>query len=266
MTSVPSFGEMTTAERNFNYPISLDEYCKEIEHTKDTADFREFIEKQGFQYDIATKANWDYRYECFEDEVKEMLKKKKKDSFLNKAQKLLKELYDKGASIEYEEDESKWVDLPKGLPIDFSKFDEGKIRLKFGSVTHEQIVQFMQDYGIPTSTDWEYKNIPLLAFCYTKGFCKIVLTESGNHLVWDALLFPDLQRFFENKELDENHTVVETEEQVTRKEMIDSIVKEIKYVKDTLTIKTFMDIVNYVKWEFQNINEKIEDLYARTEE
>lgn len=266
MTSVPSFGEMTTAERNFNYPISLDEYCKEIEHTKDTVDFREFIEKQGFQYDIATRANWDYRYECFEDEVKEMIKMKKEDSFLGRTQKLLKELYDKGASIEYEEDEGKWVDLPKGLPVDFSKFDEGKIRLKFGSVTHEQIVQFMQDYGIPTSTDWEYKNIPLLAFCYTKGFCKIILTESGNHLVWDALLFPDLQRFFENKELDENYTTVETEEQNTRKEMVDSIEKEIKYVKDTLTIKTFMDIVNYVKWEFQNINEKIEDLYARTEE
>lgn len=72
--------------------------------------------------------------------------------------------------------------------------------------------------------------------------------------------------FFENKELDENYTTVETEEQNTRKEMVDSIEKEIKYVKDTLTIKTFMDIVNYVKWEFQNINEKIEDLYARTEE
>lgn len=75
-----------------------------------------------------------------------------------------------------------------------------------------------------------------------------------------------MQRFFENRELDENYAAVETEEQGTRKEMIDSIVKEIKYVKDTLTIKTFMDIMNYVKWEFQNINEKIEDLYARTEE
>lgn len=153
MTNVPSFREMTIAERNFNCPMSLDEYCKELEHTKYTIDFREFIEMKGFQYDIATRANWDYRYACFEDEVKEMIKKKKENSFLGRTQRLLKELYDKGANIEYNEDEGKWVDLPKGLPIDFSKFDEGKIRLKFGSVTHEQIVQFMQDYGIPISTD-----------------------------------------------------------------------------------------------------------------
>lgn len=42
--------------------------------------------------------------------------------------------------------------------------------------------------------------------------------------------------------------------------------KEMKDLTDQATIRTFMDIMNYVRWEFHNIDEKIEDLYARTEE
>lgn len=270
-----------------NYPISLDEYCKETEQTKGTIDFREFIEKRGLQYDLATRANWDYRYKCFKDgeigmlmKKKEILKKKE-DSFLDKTQKFLKECYNKGAVIEYEETEGKWVDLPKGLPIDFSKFEEGKIRLKHDDPTYEQVKRFKEEYGRPIVTTWELKNIPILAFCYNKGFCRTFPTEFGKRLEWDQMSIwryynikeylpetpiADFQRVFENKELYENYTAVETDEQSTRKEMIDSIEMEVKYIKDTLTIKTFIDIVNYVKWEFHNIDKKIEDLYARTEE
>lgn len=40
-----------------NYTISLDEYCRELDHTKDIINFQEFIEKRGLQYDLATRAN-----------------------------------------------------------------------------------------------------------------------------------------------------------------------------------------------------------------
>lgn len=210
-----------------------------------------------------------------------MFKKKKKDSFLDKTQKFLKECYDKGAVVEYEEAEGKWVDLPKGLPIDFSKFDEGKIRLKFNDPTYEQVEQFKKLCGDILVTDNDLKNIPMLTFCYNKGFCKTLSTKVGKRLQWDSMNIwryynikeylpetpvADFQSFFKNNKLHENYTAVETDEQNTRKEMIDSIEKEVKYIKDTLTIKTFMDIVNYVKWEFHNIDKKMEDLYARTEE
>lgn len=270
-----------------NYPISLDEYCKEIEQTKGTIDFREFIEERGLQYDLATRANWDYRYECFVDEVMDMFRKKteilkeKEDSFLGKAQRFLKECYSKGAIVEYEEFEGKWVDLPKGLPIDFSKFEEGKIRLKHDDPTYEQVKQFKEKYRRPIVTTWELKNIPILAFCYNKGFCRTFPTEFGDRLEWDQMSIwryydmkeylpetpiADLQRVFENKELDKTYVAVKTEEQNTRRKMIDHIVKEMNDLKDASTIRTFTDIVNYVKWEFHNIDEKIEDLYARTEE
>ena len=98
--------------------------------------------------------------------MKKMFKKKKKDSFLDKTQKFLKECYGKGAVVEYEEAEGRWVDLPKGLPIDFSKFDEGKIRLKFNDPTYEQVEQFKKLCGNTLVTDNDLKNIPMLAFCY----------------------------------------------------------------------------------------------------
>lgn len=195
-------------------PMPLKEYCETLDYSiADTINFKEWVKKEGFAYDYATKANWGYRYEKFKKEKIEMFRKRKeekKDSFLAKAQKFLKKCYDRGATIEYEEAEGKWVDLPKGLPIDFSKFDEGKIRLKFDP-TYEQVEQF-------------------------------------------------------KKELDKNYVAVETEEQSTRNKMIDSIMKEMKDLTDQATIRTFMDIMNYVRWEFHSIDEKIEDLYARTEE
>lgn len=128
-----------------NKPMSLEEYCIILDYSKAaTINFDKWAKKEGFAYDYATKANWDYRYEKFKKEKIEMFRKRKeekKDSFLAKAQKFLKECYDIGATIEYEEAEGKWVDLPEGLPIDFSKFDEGKIRLKFDP-TYEQVEQF----------------------------------------------------------------------------------------------------------------------------
>lgn len=128
-----------------NKPLSLEDYCKDLGYSKAvTINFDKWAKKEGFAYDYATKANWDYRYEKFKKEKIEMFrkrKKEKKDSFLAKAQKFLKKCYDIGATIEYEEAEGKWVDLPKGLPIDFSKFDEGKIRLKFDP-TYKQVEQF----------------------------------------------------------------------------------------------------------------------------
>ena len=42
--------------------------------------------------------------------------------------------------------------------------------------------------------------------------------------------------------------------------------KEMKGLTDQATVKTFTDVMNYVRWEFHNLDEKIEDLYARTEE
>ena len=385
-----------------NKPYSLEEYCKTLDYSKaDTINFEEWAKKEGFAYDDATKANWDYRYERFEKEEKiEMFKKKKeekKDSFLDKAQKFLKECYDKGAIIEYEESEGKWVDLPKGLPIDFSKFDEGKIRLKLNDPTYSQVKQFKEEYGSPIVTDWEFKNIPMLAFCYNKGFCRVLSTKVGKRLEWDpmkiwryygvkeylpetpitevqetfkkkkedalnrlvsldeycAYLPPSDEAFFktwlkinkpavlsifepirvseikelyteymedtkpislrdycnkyfdesqsdkvkafidwatekkrievkprrdwaklymefspeyEDKKLDENYEAVETEEQSIRNKMLDSIVKEMKGLTDKAAIRTFMSVIDYVRWEFHNIDEKIEDLYARTKE
>lgn len=259
-----------------NKPMSLEEYCKTLDYSKaDTINFDEWAKKEGFAYDDATKANWDCRYERFKKGETEMFKKKKeekKDSFLDKAQKFLKECYDKGAAIEYEESEGKWVDLPKGLPIDFSKFDEGKIRLKFNDPTYSQVRQFKEEYGNPIVTNWDFKNIPMLAFCYNKGFCRVLSTKVGKRLQWDSMniwryykvkeYFPE----YEDKKLDENYEAVETEEQVTRNKMMDSIRKEMKGLTDKATIRTFMDVLNYVRCEFHNIDEKIEDLYARTEE
>jgi len=108
-----------------NRPFSLDEYCRALEDTIEISDFRKFIEKKGLQHDLATRVNWNYRYECFKNEAE-----KESSNFLDESREFLKICYDKGVVIEYEEVEDKWVDLPRGLPIDFSKLDEGKIRLK----------------------------------------------------------------------------------------------------------------------------------------
>lgn len=262
-----------------NKPMSLEEYCIVLGYSKAaTINFDKWAKKEGFAYDCATKANWGYRYEKFKKEKIEMFRKRKeekKDSFLAKAQKFLKECYDRGATIEYEEAEGKWVDLPKGLPIDFSKFDEGKIRLKFDP-TYEQVEQFKKEYGNPIVTDWDLKNIPMLPFCLARNFCRVLPTKVGNRLEWDSIsiwryygkkeYLPEIPITELQKELDKNYVAVETEEQGTRNKMIDSIMKEMKDLTDQATIRTFMDIMNYVRWEFHNIDEKIEDLYARTEE
>lgn len=206
-----------------------------------------------------------------------MFKKKKESSnFLDKSHELLKNCYDKGAIIEYEEDKGKWVDLPKGLPIDFSKFDEGKIRLKLPDPTLEQVEKFKNEYGNPIVTDWDLKNIPMLSFCFLKDFCRVLPTKIGNRLQWDSIniwryygkkeYLPETPITELKKELDKNYVAVETEEQVTRNKMINSILKEMKELPDKATIRTFMDVVDYVCWEFHNIDEKMEDLYARTEE
>lgn len=68
------------------------------------------------------------------------------------------------------------------------------------------------------------------------------------------------------KKLDKDYAVDETEEHRTRNEMINSIMKEMKGLTDKATIRTFIDVMDYVRWEFHNVDEKIEDLYARTEE
>lgn len=73
-------------------PISLEEYCRDLDYSKeDTINFEEWAKKEGFAYDNATKANWDCLYERFKKEETEMFKKKKKENFLDKAQKFLKE-------------------------------------------------------------------------------------------------------------------------------------------------------------------------------
>ena len=182
--------------------LNLEEYCNTLGYSKaDTINFEEWAKKGGFGYDEATKANWNFRYEKFKKGETELFGKKKeekKDSFLGKAQKFLKECYDKGAVIEYEESEGKWVDLPKGLPIDFTKFDEGKIRLKFNDPTYEQVMEFKSKYGAPIVTDWDFKNIPMLAFCYNKGFCGIRPEPTiGKRLEWYPIA---IWRYYDKKE------------------------------------------------------------------
>ena len=259
--------------------MSLEEYCITLDYSKAVAiNFDKWAKKEGFAYDVATKANWDYRYEKFKKEEIEMFKKRKEEkySFLAKAQKFLKECYDRGATIEYEEAKGKWVDLPEGLPIDFSKFDEGKIRLKFGEPTYEQVEQFKKEYGSSIVTDWDLKNIPMLSFCLVKDFCRTLPTKVGNRLEWDSIsiwryygkkeYLPETPITDLQKELYKSYAAVDTEEQNTRNKMIDSIMEEMKGLTDQAAIRTFMGVMNYVRWEFHNIDEKIEDLYARTEE
>lgn len=116
----------------------------------------------------------------------------------------------------------------------------------------------------------------MLAFCYNKGFCRALPTKIGKRLEWDSIsiwryygkkeYLPETPITELQKELDKNYVAVETEEQITRNKMIGSIMKEMKDLTDQATIRTFMDIINYVRWEFHNIDEKIEDLYEKTEE
>ena len=97
----------------------------------------------------------------------------KKKSLLSDSRKFLKECYDKGATIEYEEEKGKWVGLPKNLPIDFSKFEEGVIRLKYEEPTYEQVEKFTKAFGSPIvkNTDFKISNIDFLSrqrFLYNK--------------------------------------------------------------------------------------------------
>lgn len=188
-----------------NQPIPLDVYCKESEHTERAADiinFRKFIEKEGFQYDIATRANWDYRYKRFKDEEKEMFKKKEPSSFLDKSKEFLKKCYDAGEIIEYN-DGQEWKDLPSGLPLDFSQFKEGTIRLKLIEL-----------------------KIPIQGLQST---------------------------FKEN--LDQ-----ELLDYITRNKMLDYVMKDMKDLTDQTTIRTFMDVMNYIRWEFNNIESKFKNI------
>lgn len=221
-----------------NKPMSLEEYCKTLDYSKaDTINFEEWAKKEGFAYDDATKANWDYRYERFEKEETKMFKKKK-DSFLDKAQKFLKECYDKGAIIEYEESEGKWVDLPKGLPIDFSKLKDGTIRLKYEEPTYEQVEKFRKAFGNPIVTDTDFRNFPILTFCLFKGFCAI---KEGGLLEWNPM---SIWRYYNVKEF--------------------LSLNPLKKEFDKTDVNTFNGILNYIEMEFQNINAKIDGLYAKT--
>lgn len=258
-----------------NNPISLDEYCKESKHAEHAADiinFRKFVEKKGFQYDIATRGNWDYRYKCFKDEEKEMFKKKESSNFLDKSKEFLKNCYDGGAIIEYN-DGQEWKDLPSGLPLDFSQFKEGTIRLKFNDPTYEQVNQFKKEYGNPIVTDWDLKNIPMLAFCYSKGFCDILSTKVGNRLDWDQMSIwryykakeylpetpiAELQNIF--KEKSEKNLDQEVLDCFTRNKMLDYVMKDMKDLTDQTTIRTFMDVMNYIRWEFNNIESKFKNI------
>lgn len=250
-----------------NNPISLDEYCKESKHAEHAADiinFRKFVEKKGFQYDIATRGNWDYRYKCFKDEEKEMFKKKESSNFLDKSKEFLKNCYDGGAIIEYN-DGQEWKDLPSGLPLDFSQFKEGTIRLKFNEPTYEQIMQFKQRYGEPIMFTNDIKHEPLLAFCFCKDFCHIVPSDKFNRLQWDTMAIwryygkkeylpetpvSELQNIF--KEKSEKNLDQDLPTCITR-DMFNSIMKDINDLTDQTTKRTFMDVMSYIHWEFSNI-------------
>lgn len=81
-----------------------------------------------------------------------------------------------------------------------------------------------------------------------------------------AKLYMKFSPVYENKKLDKDYVAVETEEQSIRNKMLDSIIKEMKGLTDKAAIRTFMGVIDYIRCEFHNIDEKIEDLYARTEE
>jgi hypothetical protein len=149
---------------------------------------------------------------------------------LSESQKFLKNCYDKGATLEYEEAKDKWVVLPKGLPIDFSKLQEGVIRLKYEEPTYEQVEKFRKAFGSPIVTNWDFKNFPILTFCLAKGFCII---KEGGLLEWNPM---NIWRYYNVKDY------------------FNPITKESADLKD---------ILNYVEMEFQNINARIDDLYAR---
>lgn len=153
-----------------------------------------------------------------------MFKKK-----LSESQKFLKECYDMGAVIEYEEDKGKWVDLPKGLPIDFSKLQEGTIRLKYNEPTYEQVEKFRREFGSPIVTDWDFKNFPILTFCLVKGFCTIKIENLL--LEWNPT---NIRRYYK--------------------------VKNCFNPNDSIDLK---GVLAYVEREFQNINARINDLYAK---
>ena len=258
-----------------NQPISLDVYCKESEHTKRAADiinFRKFIEKEGFQYDIATRANWDYRYKRFKDEEKEMFKKKEPSSFLDKSKEFLKKCYDAGEIIEYN-DGQEWKDLPSGLPLDFSQFKEGTIRLKFNGPTYEQIMQFKQRYGEPIMLTNGIEHEPLLAFCFSKGFCHVVPSDKFNKLQWDTIA---IWRYYGKKEylpetpISELQSILKEKSEknldqelldcITRNKMLDYVMKDMKDLTDQTTIRAFMDVMNYIRWEFNNIESKFKNI------
>jgi hypothetical protein len=156
---------------------------------------------------------------------------------LSESQKFLKNCYDKGATLEYEEAKDKWVVLPKGLPIDFSKLQEGVIRLKYEEPTYEQVEKFRKAFGSPIVTNWDFKNFPILTFCLAKGFCII---KEGGLLEWNPM---NIWRYYNVKEF--------------------LSLNPLKKEFDKADVNTFNGILNYIEMEFQNINARIDDLYAR---
>lgn len=183
-----------------NKPYNLEEYCKTLGYSKaDTINFEEWAKKAGYEYIDSSLVGWEELYKKYATEGKEMIKKEKKNKnqFLIDSQKLLKNCYEKGAEIEYF-DGDKWNILPPGLPLDFSQFAEGKIRLKFNDPTYEQVMEFKAKYGEPMVTEWDFENIPMLAFCYNHNFCNIVTVKNNiKKLQWYA---PNIWRFYGKKE------------------------------------------------------------------
>jgi hypothetical protein len=156
---------------------------------------------------------------------------------LSESRKFLKNCYDKGVTLEYEETEGEWVDLPKNLPIDFSKLQKGTIRLKYEEPTYEQVEKFRKAFGSPIVTDKDFRNFPILTFCLVKGFCAI---KEGGLLEWNPM---NIWRYYNVKEF--------------------LLLNPLKKEFDKEDVNTFNGILNYVEREFQNINARIDDLYAR---
>lgn len=191
-----SLQEALEYEKNKLY--SLEEYCKTLGYSKaDTINFEEWAKKAGYEYEDMSIKGWKTLYEAYTTKGEEMFKKKNKNQFLIDSQKLLKNCYEKGAEIEYF-DGDKWNVLPLGLPLDFSQFAEGKIRLKFNDPTYEQVMKFKEEYGEPMITEWDLENIPMLAFCYNHNFCNIVTVKNNvKRLQWYS---PSIWRFYGKKE------------------------------------------------------------------
>ena len=63
-----------------------------------------------------------------------------------------------------------------------------------------------------------------------------------------------------DKEKSEKNLDQELLDCITRNKMLDYVMKDMKDLTDQTTIRTFMDVMNYIRWEFNNIESKFKNI------